>query len=92
MNISGTLQSWGSSMYSAGSSAATSLKGYAETAVEKGKIGYNKTVTLIKDDPKAALVTGLALAAVALTAVYLCSGTTPADPTGSTGQEDPTGV
>mgnify|MGYP005991739259 CR=1 FL=1 len=71
MDIKGTLQSWGSTMYSAGSSAGASLKGYAESGVEKGKLGYNKTVSLIQDNPKAAIITGLALAAVAVTTAYL---------------------
>ena len=71
MDISNTLQSWGSSMYSAASGAGSAVKGFADTAVQKGKLGFNTTVTLMKDNPKTTIVTGLALAAVAATAAYL---------------------
>ncbi|MCH9631898.1 MAG: hypothetical protein S4CHLAM6_02170 [Chlamydiae bacterium] len=74
MDIQGTLNSWSSSMYSAGSSAGASLKGLADTAVQKGKLGYNTTVSMVKDNPRAAVVTGLALAAVAAAVVYSSMG------------------
>ncbi len=78
MDINGTLQSWGSSMYSAGSSAGASLKGMADTAVQKGKLGINNTVSMVRDNPRAAVITGLALAtvAVAVGVAYSSMGST----------------
>lgn len=70
MDISGALQSGksflyscGTSLYSAAETAGAAVKDGAEAAVQKGKMGYNKMVNVIRENPKTAVITGLAIAA-----------------------------
>ncbi len=66
MDIQGTMSSMSSSFCAAASSAGSAVKSFAETAVEKGRLGLNNTVTLVKENPRAAVATGVALLAVGL--------------------------
>lgn len=74
MNISGTLNRMGSSFASAANSVGSSAKSCGEAAVEKGKLGYNRVVSVITENPKSAAVTALATLLIAVGAVYAFSG------------------
>ncbi len=69
MDISGALQSGKSFFHSCG----TSLYSAASSVVEKGKMGCDKTVTLIRENPKTAVITGLAIAATLVGVAYAAS-------------------
>lgn len=71
MDIKGTLSSWGSSVSSAASSCGSSVKYYGEAAVEKGKLGFNKTVTLVKENPRTTTIALVAAFAFAVGAWFL---------------------
>lgn len=87
MNIGDTLSSWGSSLSSAASSFGSTCKDYGLQAVEKGKMGYNRSVELIKNNPNTALITTLAVAAVAVGTVYCLSGSNSTPPSGTGAEE-----
>ena len=80
MNIQGTLSSWGSSFASAASSCGTTMKSCGEAAVEKGKMGYNRAVSVITENPKQAAVTALAVLLIAVGVGYAFSGSEQVDP------------
>lgn len=80
MDIGNTLSSLGNSLSSAASSFRSTCKEYGSLAIEKGKIGYNKTVELVNKNPKAALITTLAVAAVTAGTAYYLSGANPVLP------------
>lgn len=80
MEIGNTLSAWGSSLSSAASSFGSTCKEYGSCAIEKGRIGVNKTVGLVKENPKTALITSIAVATVAFVVAYTLSGSDSAPP------------